>query len=198
MRKSPIEEFSPVEDDILRICKVCKEQKQLNLEFNYHSGTRCYSGYCKDCANKRRNLKYAGLPLPPEYDILKKIPKKRIVFENKPYRKTHYYNRKRIDYKAQDRKKGYISDLTSEFIQKSFESPCVYCGFPAITLDRIDNNLGHTIANCVPACYECNIARNKLFSYEEMIILGKCIKEIKESRENYNPSKSIFPRLKQQ
>ena len=55
-----------------------------------------------------------------------------------------------------------------------------------IGLDRIDNSKGHTKDNTVPCCYECNCARNNNFSFEGMKILGKTIKQIKESRKiNY-------------
>ncbi len=62
-----------------------------------------------------------------------------------------------------------------------------YCGDTnRIGLDRIDNSKGHTKDNTVPCCYECNCARNNNFSFEEMKILGKTIKQIKESRKiNY-------------
>ena len=190
-----IERF-PILDSEVRECKVCKIPKQLNLEFRYHSTHETYSHCCKDCENKRKRLKYAGLPEPEEYKNLSKRVKQRRIFENKPYRKTSQYNRKRIDYKAVDKKKGRNSDLTTEFIEKCFNSNCVYCGFPAITLDRIDNTLGHTMDNCVPACFECNTARNRLFSYEEMKIIGKCIRSIKLDRgSDYIPTKAILPRF---
>ena len=57
--------------------------------------------------------------------------------------------------------------------------PCIYCGSTKdIGLDRIDNKKGHSKDNVVPCCYICNTARNSNFSFEEMKILGKTIKEI--------------------
>lgn len=47
---------------------------------------------------------------------------------------------------------------------------------------RIDNSKGHTKDNVVPACYECNCARNSNFTFEEMKALGQTIKQIKEQR----------------
>lgn len=185
----------PVDDSIKRICKVCSIEKQLNTEFSYHSSHDLYRTFCKDCENERRRLKYAGLPIPEEFSNIKKRVKRKIIFEAKPYRKTQFYNRKRLDHKAVDKKKGWVSDLTIEFIEQCYNSNCTYCGYPACTIDRIDNNIGHIISNCVPACYECNTARNRLFSFEEMKLLGKLIKEIKDSRIDYNPV-TIFPRNK--
>lgn len=36
--------------------------------------------------------------------------------------------------------------------------------------------------NVVPCCYDCNCARNNNFTHEEMFILGKTIREIKNNR----------------
>lgn len=36
--------------------------------------------------------------------------------------------------------------------------------------------------NVVPCCIECNTTRNNYFTYQEMKILGKTIKEIKDNR----------------
>jgi len=183
----------PVDDSVKRVCKVCNVEKQLNTEFSYRSGFDLYNHYCKDCDNRRRRLIRAGLPLPEEYLNLTRRSKKKIVFENKPYRKTHFYNRKRLDFKAHDKKKGWECDLTPTFIESCYNSNCTYCGYPSCTIDRVDNEIGHIMTNCVPACYECNTARNRLFSFEEMKILGKVIKEIKDNRIDYNPN-TIFPR----
>lgn len=192
----PLKVEEPVADNIFRLCKVCNQSKQLNVEFNYHSTHDTYSHCCKDCSNRRRRIKYSGGSEPDEYKALTRVIKQKKIFENKPWRKTKYSNRKRLDYRNVDKKKGLFNNLTIEFIEKSFNSSCVYCGYPAITLDRINNNLGHTIENCVPACYECNICRNRIFSYEEMLIIGKSIKEIKDNRIGYDFSKPVFPRYK--
>ena len=46
-----------------------------------------------------------------------------------------------------------------------------------IGLDRIDNNKGHILENCVLCCETCNMTRGNRFSYDEMIEIGNVIKK---------------------
>lgn len=43
-------------------------------------------------------------------------------------------------------------------------------------------DVGHLKSNVVPCCYECNCARNRNFTFDEMKELGLTIKEIKQKR----------------
>ena len=70
-------------------------------------------------------------------------------------------------YKIKDKKKGFDTDLSIEYMLELMNKPCTYCGdTELIGADRIDNNCGHTKENVVPCCYTCNIARNNNFSFE--------------------------------
>lgn len=45
-----------------------------------------------------------------------------------------------------------------------FNRACVYCGAPAHTaalngIDRVDSRAGYALANCVPACRQCNVMK---------------------------------------
>ena len=59
---------------------------------------------------------------------------------------------------------------------------CVYCngilGDRGVRLDRLDNDLGYTLANVVPCCYLCNITRGNRFSSDEMKIIGNAIRQV--------------------
>lgn len=91
-------------------------------------------------------------------------------------------------YRNSDRKKGLIVEeqITIEQGIELLSKPCVYCGdVNRVGLDRISNEIGHSINNVVPCCYDCNVARSNNFTHEEMFILGKTIKEIKDGR-NFN------------
>lgn len=90
-------------------------------------------------------------------------------------------------YRLSDKKKGLIVEIPITIEQgiELLSKACVYCGDTTrIGLDRIDNTQGHSINNVVPCCYDCNIARSNNFTHEEMFILGKTIKEIKDARSN--------------
>ena len=68
------------------------------------------------------------------------------------------------DSRGADAKKGRANDLTYEAASRLLGSPCSYCGDAegAMTLDRIDNAIGHLQSNVVPACYRCNMIRRDM------------------------------------
>jgi len=80
-------------------------------------------------------------------------------------------------YKGKCRRKGIAFELSTEEFEKLMQSNCYYCGkapsnrhgngkFNGIYVysgvDRIDNSLGYTTSNTVPACKYCNKAKNNL------------------------------------
>ncbi len=101
---------------------------------------------------------------------------------NTRYKELSTANLRVKSYKKTDRKKNRDTNITESIVTELLNRHCVYCGYPSTGLDRIDNTLGHSIENCVPCCKECNIARNDLFTSEEMLIIGKAIKQVKDKR----------------
>jgi hypothetical protein len=74
-------------------------------------------------------------------------------------------------YKARAKKKNLSFTLTKEEFKNLTSSNCYYCGTPPLQwhnrqnfdgyyiyngIDRVDNNLGYDINNCVPCCMNCN------------------------------------------
>ncbi len=59
--------------------------------------------------------------------------------------------------------KKNLFTLTQQEFEKLVIQPCYYCGFYSnykfIGIDRIDNNKGYLINNCVPACSMCNMMK---------------------------------------
>jgi hypothetical protein len=63
-----------------------------------------------------------------------------------------------------DRKHSLTNDLTLPFVKETIDVPCTYCGSTDVkmTLDRVDNSIGHTQANVKPSCLRCNWARRDM------------------------------------
>lgn len=87
-------------------------------------------------------------------------------------------------YRNTDKKRNRECSLTIDwFIENILRKSCYYCGEKKnVGCDRINNAIGHTINNVVPCCYDCNISRHDNFTHDEMMILGKTIREIKNNR----------------
>lgn len=90
-----------------------------------------------------------------------------------PKQKT-FFNGVLRNTKQAAKNRGYIFELSKAQVKKLHESPCFYCGIlPSNTrrekgiketyvysgIDRIENNKGYTIKNCVPCCIDCNKAK---------------------------------------
>jgi len=50
----------------------------------------------------------------------------------------------------------YSDDFTNDIMFKMMLQGCFYCGDIATTIDRIDSNIDHTVANCIGCCLGCN------------------------------------------
>lgn len=69
------------------------------------------------------------------------------------------------DCRHSDRKSGFgKNDLDLLFVQKTISNGCSYCGDVSIrmTLDRIDNSIGHTRTNVKSCCIRCNYLRGSM------------------------------------
>jgi hypothetical protein len=98
---------------------------------------------------------------------------------------------------ASDRRDIPHSLTYEDFLIFTKINSCHYCSFPiewpeysrskgpereAYYLDRIDNNVGYTPANCVVCCSRCNMGKGDSFSYEEWKHIGKAIRDFREMR----------------
>lgn len=159
-----------------RMCYKCKEVKELTPE-NFHRSKNRQLGFeykCRECA-KVRTWK------PRVRRVLTEAQKQRKKELGRRYSKTLKYKIIQVlhAYERFDKKRNYHFNLTKEDMELALSSACAYCGFPSTGMDRIDNSLGHAKENCVPACMHCNVARMDNFTYEEMLVIGKAIREVK-------------------
>lgn len=178
---------------------VWSTDKQMKM---YRSPKIEYNGLCLYLFEwaEKYNLSYTGIK--QRYYKSKKLSNKEIIFGQK--RKT---SKKKITdyrdliskqsirnkvskmisaYKCKDKRKNFECDIDREFMENIITSQCVYCGsFDNVGCDRINNNKGHTKDNVVPCCYRCNVTRGNQYTFWEMLLLGKAIRNIDKMRKTY-------------
>ncbi len=162
----------PLPDDYLKFCNICKTDKNIP-HFSYSKKYKVYSYCCKSCDTNRKREKFL---------TLSEEEKEQIREKGRSYHKLNKPKSLKVAYNTFDFKKNLENDLTKEYIENQLSKSCIYCGYPSTGLDRKDNKLGHLQSNCVSCCWECNTARNNNFSHEEMLMIGKSIKEVKDKR----------------
>lgn len=139
----------------MKTCSRCKEQKPA-LDYYKHPDGRCRS-QCKVCENRYR---------PEQKKWLNPAAKERAAAKARRLRRDASKVPQHVlkDSRATDRKRGIPNDLTLEFVRETLNNPCCYCGETKLrmSLDRVDNSIGHTQANVVPSCIRCNFIRGSM------------------------------------
>lgn len=86
------------------------------------------------------------------------------------------------------------TDITYEdYLQYTKIPNCHYCerpinwqpygdNIPGFFLDRKDNNKTHTKDNVVVCCGPCNSTKRNYFNYEEFLLVGPILKQIRLDR----------------
>jgi hypothetical protein len=123
---------------------------------------------CKKCSNKQLSIRY----------------KKFTDEEN-------LISIKLKSFKDSAKKRGYDCLLTKEQVKNLIFQNCYYCNkeplmfrrkYPNIkynSIDRVDNDVGYLIENCVPCCRKCNMLKGAL---TEIMIIR--LYEIIQKRKN--------------
>jgi hypothetical protein len=141
-----------------RRCVCCRRTKQIAFFREGQGGG--WRNQCRKCENRigneRRRRRWAADP------ALKKKRNEHLA----AMRRSGFDVARWIldDARCSDRKKGLTCNLTKAWIQTTITKGCCYCGNSEIrmTLDRIDNAIGHVTANVVPACIRCNYIRRHM------------------------------------
>jgi hypothetical protein len=163
-----------------RKCTRCKIEKELTSEYFYKQKARPqgFDYTCKEC-DKKRTKKVKPRAEWSEERVAKRKQSLAKYARSEKGKSISIFKA----YEKFDLDRGYETSITKEFLLSLRKQSCIYCGFPATGVDRIDNKKGHTIENTVACCKECNVARMDNFTHEETFLLGKTIREIKLNRD---------------
>ena len=145
-------------------CNICLTVKPVS-EFYYSNTHNCYMYACKECATAKgvkRRAEFLKNKGSRQYAVLMLAKlKRRAKLGNLPFDLTH-------------------DDITKIYTTEH----CTYCDRVGqrMTFDRKVPELGYVMGNCAPACFSCNKTKSALFTYEEMLIIGKALETVYKSR----------------
>lgn len=160
-----------------RTCSKCGESKSLDLFLMDTPKQR--HNVCRACRNDQRRVRRKKNGIPP------RTPSERYR-DNEARKKRRRDPARRAfhicqDSRINDRKRGRENDLGVEFVEKLISKGCSYCGVSRenayyMTLDRVDNQVGHLRINVVPSCLSCNLTRGTM-PYEAWLLAAKGLRE---------------------
>lgn len=162
-----------------KLCKACGDKKSLE-EFPFNSpaksGKRYRRCYCRPCLSRIRQGHNTSPEARKRADDKKR--RKQTAQRAANERTDHWIWQ---DSRKSDKKRGFDNDLTKEFIAEQIAKGCSYCGETELrmTLDRIDNEKGHTMGNTVPACIRCNYVRRNM-PYEAWVVVARAMKRARK------------------
>jgi len=139
---------------------------------------------CADCNLTKNNSSYI--------EWINYIKQVVIFYTTSNVRVIEYFtNRKRTfrvrfgDYKYSAKKRNIIFDLSFEEFCSFIEDPCHYCGTITkgrVGIDRINNNAGYFMKNCVCCCKVCNSGKSNKTVEKWREYLGRLVSENSKSK----------------
>lgn len=168
-----------------RKCTICKQTRRLT---SFHSqGKNRRKSACKFCANRIMREKRKNYT---EAQRVNRNNTAKLWRKKNPYYVKQFYGLGKYRYnnaKHSAKRKNCKWKLSIKQYYRLIKQNCVYCGSKldnlGIGLDRKNNHIReYTAKNAVPCCGICNWVKRDYFSYNEMILIGKVIKKIKQNR----------------
>jgi hypothetical protein len=157
-------------DIVTRYCKHCRTYHSLTNEFWLQTGgkTRCRLHYAETTRKWRKKNK------------------DRVKNSNAIQKQT--VGTRFSQTRSNAIKRGIQFNLTITDFQFLTIRNCYYCtSNEKIGIDRIDNDLGYIVNNCVPCCKLCNLTRNRLYTHDEFItFMAPAIRQVLLCRQIQN------------
>jgi len=135
-------------------CAACKRIKSLFAFYKANKGKYNVQNKCKKCQNKYSKEWFQNNKV--------KLYPKRCIYKRE-YKKTargRYHT-----YTGTAKKRGIPFKLSFERFNSIITQKCRYCdeyseGLDTSGVDRLDNDIGYILTNCVPCCSFCNTAKS--------------------------------------
>lgn len=125
-----------------KVCTECRKSKPFNEFYDSKGNLDGKRGKCKECMKHDGKVYRAN-----NLDACRARGRVHNTSLLHKYR-NYQYNAKRRDIKF---------FLTREQVEIITSQPCFYCGSnKSVGIDRVDNNIGYLVENCVPCCMICN------------------------------------------
>jgi hypothetical protein len=198
---------------MIKFCYKCQKNKSFSEFGKDKSRIDGLSNICKSCRNKIYQINCLDLKFKSKERKMKnkyyiKNKYKFLLKAKKYYKKNKdkvsLYNISpqriyRLLEKESKRRKIEFNLLTNDFITWYVNQPkiCIYCKriesealkdcnnkYKRLSIDRKNNNEGYSLNNIGLACYRCNTMKGEIFTYNEMIEIGKFSEEILSKRKN--------------
>lgn len=159
----------------IKKCSVCGARKPIT-EFDPYGYQGGHYKYCSDCRRaKRRALR--GLRRDYYNEYQRKYQKAR---RQVPDQRARFIVK---DTKKADRARGRECDIDVDFVSKLIAAGCLYCGGKPsdvkMSLDRVDNDRGHTKENVVPSCVGCNLIRSNM-PFRAWKVVARAVRQVRE------------------
>lgn len=158
------------EEGRARICNRCGEPKAMK-DFGI-SGRGSYTFECKACIRKRMQADYAAERAEGSY---------------------WYWEKRVARVRITDEKKGLVCDLDADYVMSMFVKQggkCAYTGNKCDTLsiERIDNNLGHVKGNIILVDVRLNVMRGACGQDEFLLLCASVAKHMgADIAQKYSP-----------
>jgi len=162
-------------------CGECnKSEPQVQFQERIVNGRRYKRHLCKGCFNHYTNkIRISTETGRKSIERRRKRRNEKVKLQrlnNEETEKFIYW-----DSRNRDKKLGLDNDLTKEFIKTLISKPCSYCKGTTdrMSIDRVDNSVGHIQTNVVGCCISCNLLRGNL-PYEAWKLLVPGIRKARK------------------
>ena len=161
-------------------CIKCHKTKDITEFAKAKLNIDGYTGRCKTCIREDDRKYYSSQEAKNKRNEYQRARYSKQEIKAKQKEKPQTLPNRYNAYKASAKHRGYSFDLTKEQFATFWNTRCFFCNdmITGIGIDRLDNNIGYTLDNCVSCCSICNVMKSThaidlWFTHMEKILSNK-------------------------